>query len=99
MTFNRPYLVPEIFKDAIVDLRRSIAEERLKASDFIEIFINSSVEEEDGEGMRINDYHLTRFTEMAIDIQIMFNDPSKISSIITEPDRLIVRLQRSSKFE
>ena len=99
MTFNRPYIVPEIFKDAIVDLKRNLGDESLKASDFIEIFVNSPISVDDVEGAKINDYHLTRFTDMAIDIQVIFDEPSKISSIITEPDRLVVRLKRSSKFE
>ena len=68
MTFNRPFVVPEVFKDAVVDVRRNLGEETMKASDFIEIFVNSPINEDEDDAMKIDDYHLTRFTDMAFDI-------------------------------
>ena len=99
MSFNRPFIVPKMFTDAVVDVRRNLDDDTLKASDIIEIFVISPIYDDDSAATKINDYHLTRFTDLAFDIQIMFNEPSQISAIITEPDKLIVRLKKNSKFK
>ena len=68
LAFNRPFEVPEVYKDAVVDVHRNLGEQVMEASDFIEIFVNSPINEEDAEAMNIDDYYLTRFTDMAFDI-------------------------------
>ena len=68
MVFNRPFEVPELFIDSIISQQRNLDEDMLKASDFMELFVLSSVHDDESSAMRIDDYHLTRFTEMAFDI-------------------------------
>ena len=67
-TFNRPFVVPKLFKDAVIEEKRSLADDQLKATDFLEIFVLSSVFDEESSATRVNDYYFTRFTDMAFDV-------------------------------
>lgn len=72
MSFDRPIVVPQIFLDMVVDSRRSLDSEEFSFHDLVELYVISSIHEEGSEATVIEDYHLTRFTETAFDIQVDF---------------------------
>ena len=43
-------------------------------------------------------YQLTRMTEMAMDVQVNFTEPTKISQSAVEPDGLVVKFIKPSIF-
>lgn len=54
----------------------------------LSVSVDSAFHEDDSPETRIDDYKLTRMTETAMDVQIDFNMPGKITRSKIEPDIL-----------
>ena len=64
----------------------------------IDLYVTSSIYDTESEAIEIDDYYLTRITEEAFDIHILFRKPDKITEIITEPDKLGIRFKKTEKY-
>ena len=93
--FSYPVIVPDLFKFAVVDPIRLLSKFSIK--DFVELYVISTFLDEKSDATEIIDYRLTRFTERAFDIQVIFKQPSQISQLITEPDRLGIRFKQNDQ--
>ena len=98
ITFNRPVVIPTIFDEAVKSGRSLRAERAFRTQDVIDLYVKSSIYDPDSEAIRIDDYYLTRINEKALDIQVMFKMPQKITEIFTEPDILGIKFKQTADF-
>ena len=77
------------------DLQEKSENERhsFAIQDVVELWIESDFYAQDSKEIQIANFTLTRITENAMDIQLDFKYPSKITQSVNEPDKLYVHFK------
>ena len=103
ITFNKPIILPPI--EMISDQNRRLEEnstenafQRYQIKDVLQLSVESSYHDQDDPEISIEDYRLTRLTEKAMDVQIDFVYPKKITLNEVDPDFLSIQFKEEVLF-
>ena len=98
ISFNKPIILPplEIIPDETRRLEEhSTAEafQRYSIKDVLQLSVESSYHDQGEPEISIEDYRLTRLTEKAMDVQIDFVYPKKVTLNDVDPDSLSIQFK------
>ena len=97
ITFNKPIMMPPIkVKDTYAQKRQ--LQRMFEIEEVLAIHVESDFYDSRSSEIEIEGYELTRLTELAMDVQVNFTQPSMISQSASEPDGLIVKFIKPAVF-